>query len=97
VQREVIHAVVAPLITVASLPPLRPLCPGCRHELGGRRGRCYGPIIDAGGSVGRMHRRCFIAWDRRQEAREALSLEALAPFFDDTELAPVPAPARRVA
>jgi hypothetical protein len=27
-------------------------------------------IVDAGGDIGRVHRSCFIEWDRRQEALE---------------------------
>jgi hypothetical protein len=30
-----------------------------------------GEIVDAGGDLGRVHRNCFIEWDRRQEALEA--------------------------
>ena len=34
-------------------------------------GTARGDIVDAGGDLGRVHRSCFIEWDRRQEASEA--------------------------
>jgi hypothetical protein len=37
-----------------------------------------GDVVDAGGNVGRVHRACFIEWDRRQEALEAAAMVALS-------------------
>ena len=34
-------------------------------------GTAGGETVDAGGDLGRVHRSCFIEWDRRQEALEA--------------------------
>ncbi len=43
---------------------------------------CYcentGDVVDAGGDVGRVHRACFIEWDRRQEALEMAAMVALS-------------------
>ncbi len=33
-------------------------------------GTAVGETVDAGGDLGRVHRSCFIEWDRRQEALE---------------------------
>jgi hypothetical protein len=33
-----------------------------------------GDVIDAGGDVGRVHRECFVEWDRRQEGLEAAAM-----------------------
>lgn len=35
-----------------------------------------GDVIDVGGDLGRVHRSCFDAWDRRQEAIEAAEMVA---------------------
>ena len=40
-----------------------------------------GDVIDAGGDVGRVHRACFVEWDRRQEALEAAA--KIAFFLPD--------------
>ena len=37
-------------------------------------------IADAGGDIGRVHRGCFIEWDRRQEALE-LEMAACVGFL----------------
>lgn len=37
-----------------------------------------GDVVDAGGDVGRVHRACFVEWDRRQEALEAAAMVALS-------------------
>jgi hypothetical protein len=37
-----------------------------------------GDIVDAGGDIGRVHRACFIAWDREQEALEMSMAAALS-------------------
>jgi hypothetical protein len=51
-----------------------------------------GDVVDAGGDVGRVHRACFIEWDRRQEALEmaamvALSLPDPGEFWSEREIA----------
>jgi hypothetical protein len=52
---------------------------------GSRAQRCrfcarenLGDVVDAGGDIGRVHRACFIEWDRRQEALEAAAMVALS-------------------
>ncbi len=40
-----------------------------------------GDVIDAGGDVGRVHRECFVEWDRRQEGLEAAA--TIACFLPD--------------
>ena len=37
-----------------------------------------GDVVDAGGDIGRVHRACFIEWDRRQEALEAAAMVTLS-------------------
>ncbi len=37
-----------------------------------------GDVVDAGGDIGRVHRACFIEWDRRQEALEMAAMVALS-------------------
>lgn len=37
-----------------------------------------GEVVDAGGDVGRVHRACFVEWDRRQEALEMAMMVALS-------------------
>lgn len=41
-----------------------------------------GPTVDPGPDLGRVHRSCFIAWDRRAEAEERMEVDRLAvlPF-----------------
>ncbi|WP_242352717.1 MULTISPECIES: hypothetical protein [unclassified Anaeromyxobacter] len=51
-----------------------------------------GDVVDAGGDSGRVHRACFIEWDRRQEALEmaamvALSLPDPGEFWSEREIA----------
>jgi hypothetical protein len=51
-----------------------------------------GDVVDAGGDIGRVHRACFIEWDRRQEALEmaamvALSLPDPGEFWSEREIA----------
>ncbi len=51
-----------------------------------------GDVVDAGGDVGRVHRACFVEWDRRQEALEmaamvALSLPDPGEFWSEREIA----------
>jgi hypothetical protein len=62
---------------------------------------CNGPAaadetIDAGGDVGRVHRTCFVDWDRQQEAREVASCLGFLgdPGESRTELEVEDAPAR---
>ena len=55
-------------------------------------GENTGDVVDAGGDVGRIHRACFIEWDRRQEALEmaamvALSLPDPGEFWSEREIA----------
>ena len=55
-------------------------------------GENTGDVVDAGGDVGRVHRACFIEWDRRQEALEmaamvALSLPDPGEFWSEREIA----------
>ena len=47
--------------------------PGARVESHCRlcAGTVRGQTVDAGGDIGRVHRSCFIEWDRQQEALEA--------------------------
>ena len=40
-----------------------------------------GDVIDAGGDVGKVHRACFVEWDRRQEALEAAA--TITSFLPD--------------
>ncbi len=68
-----------------------------RGRSGGQRcrfcaGQNSGDVVDAGGNVGRVHRACFIEWDRRQEALEmaamvALSLPDPGEFWSEREIA----------
>jgi hypothetical protein len=52
------------------------------------------PMVETGGPLGRVHRRCFTAWDRRSEAAEMLGW--LPP--QDLDLEPArPATTRRAA
>jgi hypothetical protein len=37
-----------------------------------------GDVVDAGGDIGRVHRACFVAWDRKQEALEMSMAAALS-------------------
>jgi transposase len=37
-----------------------------------------GEVVDAGGDVGRVHRVCFIEWDREQEALELAAMVAMS-------------------
>jgi hypothetical protein len=37
-----------------------------------------GDVVDAGGDVGRVHRACFIEWDRAEEALEAAAMVTLS-------------------
>jgi hypothetical protein len=37
-----------------------------------------GDVVDAGGDIGRVHRACFIEWDRNEEALELAALVALS-------------------
>jgi hypothetical protein len=51
-----------------------------------------GDVVDAGGDIGRIHRACFIEWDRGQEALEmaamvALSLPDPGEFWSEREIA----------
>jgi hypothetical protein len=51
-----------------------------------------GDVVDAGGDIGRVHRACFIEWDRRQEALEmaamvTLSLPDPGEFWSEREIA----------
>jgi hypothetical protein len=41
-------------------------------------------IVDAGGDIGRVRRKCFVEWDRHQEALEVLGCVAF--FADPGEL-----------
>ena len=55
-------------------------------------GQNSGDVVDAGGDVGRVHRACFIEWDRRQEALEMaamvpLSLPDPGEFWSEREIA----------
>jgi hypothetical protein len=45
-------------------------CRFCRRS-------AVGDVIDVGADVGRVHRACFVEWDRRQEALEASVVLAL--------------------
>jgi len=56
-----------------------------RAARGTRAQRCrfcarenVGDVVDAGGDIGRVHRACFIEWDRRQEALEAAAMVTLS-------------------
>ena len=40
-----------------------------------------GDVVDAGGDVGKVHRACFVEWDRRQEALEAAA--TITSFLPD--------------
>jgi hypothetical protein len=56
-----------------------------------------GDVVDAGGTVGRVHRACFIEWDRKEEALEmsmtvALSLPDPREDSIERELASVTVP-----
>jgi len=47
-----------------------------------------GDVVDVGGDIGRVHRACFIDWDREQEALEMALMEPLSmpdPGEDWTE------------
>ena len=51
-----------------------------------------GDVVDAGGDIGRVHRACFIEWDRRQEALEMAALVTLSlpdpgEFWSEREIA----------
>ena len=51
-----------------------------------------GAVVDAGGDLGRVHRACFVAWDREQEALEmgavvALSLPDPGEYWSEREIA----------
>ncbi len=51
-----------------------------------------GDVVDAGGDIGRVHRACFIEWDRREEALEmaamvVLSLPDPGEFWSEREIA----------
>ncbi len=51
-----------------------------------------GDVVDAGGDIGRVHRACFIEWDRREEALEmaamvVLSLPDPGEFWAEREIA----------
>lgn len=51
-----------------------------------------GDVVDAGGDIGRVHRACFIEWDRGQEALEmaamvTLSLPDPGEFWSEREIA----------
>ena len=37
-----------------------------------------GDVVDAGGDIGRVHRACFVEWDRRQEALEMAAMVTLS-------------------
>jgi len=61
-----------------------------------------GDVVDAGGDVGRVHRACFIEWDRGQEALEmaamvALSLPDPGEFWSEREIAGDDDPQARAA
>ncbi len=50
-----------------------------------------GDVVDAGGDIGRVHRACFIEWDRREEALEmaamvVLSLPDPGEFWSEREI-----------
>jgi hypothetical protein len=82
-----------PVLTVPEqhLPPARSgraaaqRCRFCAREN-------TGDVVDAGGDIGRVHRACFIEWDRRQEALEmaamvTLSLPDPGEFWSEREIA----------
>lgn len=53
-----------------------------------------GEFMDAGGDIGRAHRRCFIEWDRRQEALEMTACVGLVghpgEYWAELEMEDVP-------